>query len=412
MLDDRDSARAMKAYRTGTHRMVSPEETLRRVAPLLAPAGITRIANLTGLDRTGIPVVSVMRPNSRSLSVAQGKGITLAAAKASGVMEAIESFHAENIDHPLRLASHRDMLARGYRVADIGGLAHIRDGRFHPDLPLLWIEGRDLISGEATWLPYETVHASYILPLPAGSGCFVASTNGLASGNSLPEAMSHAMAEIIERDATTLWNHASDEARSLSRIDLGTIDSDTCVALLDRIREAELDIGIWDITGDTGVPAFYCLIVDRRIELAHSGAGAGAHPSREIALLRAITEAVQVRVNYIAGARDDLGPEEYTEDGIRAKLAFATGLMALGDGAGKEWRRIATRDFDSFGEDIGWMSDRLRSVGISEIVAVDLSKPAFGLPVVRIVIPGLEGPDDHDDYCMGSRLLARRRERP
>ncbi|QIG47691.1 YcaO-like family protein [Nordella sp. HKS 07] len=408
MLDDRDSARGLKAYKTGTHRMVFPEETLRRVAPLLAPAGITRIANLTGLDRTGIPVVSVMRPNARSLSVSQGKGITLAAAKASGVMEALESFHAETIDHPLRLASHRDMLARGYRVADIGGLAFIRDGRFHPNLPLLWIEGRDLVSGEATWLPYETVHASYILPLPAGSGCFVASTNGLASGNGMDEATSHAMAEVIERDANTLWNHASDEARSLSRIDLASIDSEACRALVDRLVQAELDIGIWDITSDTGVPAFYCLIVDRRIELAHSGAGAGAHPSREVALLRALTEAVQVRVNYIAGARDDLNPEEYSEEGIGAKLDFARRLMALRNGAGKDWRRIATHEFDSFGEDIGWMTERLRAVGVEQIIAVDLTKPAFGLPVVRVVIPGLEGPDDHDDYCMGPRLLARR----
>lgn len=412
MLDDSESAGRVKAYRTGTHRMVSPDETLRRVEPLLASAGITRIANLTGLDRVGIPVVSVMRPNARSLSVSQGKGISLAAAKVSGVMEAIESYHAEHIDHPLRLASHRDMTTRGYRVADVGKLPRLRDGRFHPDLPLLWIEGRDVVSGEAAWLPYETVHASYIVPLPAGSGCFVASTNGLASGNSTPEAISHAMAEIIERDANTLWNHASDEARARSRIDLMTIDSEECRTLLDRMAAAELDVGIWDITSDTGVPAFYCLIVDRRIALAHSGAGAGAHPSREIALLRALTESAQVRVNYIAGARDDLGPEEYAEEGIRAKLSFANRLMSLGSGTGKDYRHVDTREFDSFGEDIAWMANRLRSVGVEEIVTVDLTKPAFDMPVVRVVIPGLEGPDDHEDYSMGHRALAQGRHRP
>lgn len=412
MLDDRTRAGSAKTYRTGTHRMVSPDETLQRLQPLLAPTGITRVANLTGLDRVGIPVVSVMRPNARSLSVSQGKGTSLAAAKVSGIMEAIESFHAEHIDHPLRLASHRDMIARGHRVADAGKLALIRDGRFHPNFPLLWIEGHDLVSDQAAWLPYEAVHASYILPLPAGSGCFVASTNGLASGNSSLEAISHAMAEIIERDANTLWNHASDGARSRTRIDLGSIDSELCLALIDKMQDVELEIGVWDITSDTGVPAFYCLIVDRRIELAHSGAGAGAHPSREIALLRALTEATQVRVNYIAGARDDLGREEYTEEGIRAKVSFAKRLMALGDGAGKDYRGIATREFDSFAEDIGWMTERLCSVGVEEIITVDLTKPAFDLPVVRVVIPGLEGPDDHEDYCMGPRILAGRHHRP
>ena len=75
MLDDLATASGMKAFKTGTHRAVSPDETLQRIKPLLARMGITRIANLTGLDRVGIPVVSVMRPNSRSLSVSQGKGM-------------------------------------------------------------------------------------------------------------------------------------------------------------------------------------------------------------------------------------------------------------------------------------------------------------------------------------------------
>ena len=410
MLDDLATASGMKAFKTGTHRAVSPDETLQRIKPLLARMGITRIANLTGLDRVGIPVVSVMRPNSRSLSVSQGKGIDLAAAKVSGAMEAIESFHAENIEHPLRLASHRDMIAWGYRLVDVERLARIKDGRFHADLPLLWIEGRDIVTGEAKWLPYETVHASYTLPLPAGSGCFVASTNGLASGNSTLEAISHAIAEIIERDANTLWNRASDAARARTLIDLGSINSDLCRTVIGRLQQAELAVAAWDITSNTGVPAFYALIVDRRSELAHSGAGAGAHPAREVALLRALTEAVQVRVNYIAGARDDLDPAEYTAEGIGAKLVFANGLMSLRDGAGKDYRQITTREFDSFRQDIDWMIERLKSVGIEEVIVIDLTKPAFNMPVVRVVIPGLEGPDDHDDYAMGRRATAQMRD--
>jgi len=247
------------------------------------------------------------------------------------------------------------------------------------------------------------------LPLPAGSGCFVASTNGLASGNNTLEAISHAIAEIIERDANTLWNHSSDEMRSTTRIDLNSIDSELCVSVIDRLHQADLAVAAWDITSDTGVPAFYSLIVDRRTELAHSGAGAGAHPAREVALLRALTEAVQVRVNYIAGARDDLDPEEYTQEGIGAKLAFANALMSLGDGAGKDYRLVATQQFDSFRQDIDWMIERLKSVDIEEVIVVDLTKKAFDIPVVRVVIPGLEGPDDHDDYSMGRRATAQAR---
>jgi len=98
--------------------------------------GITRIANVTGLDHIGIPVVQVVRPNSRSLAVCQGKGLTLAAAKASAVMESIEGYHAERIGLPLKLASHEEMRA-GHVLADVTELNRPRPSAFHPHLPLL-----------------------------------------------------------------------------------------------------------------------------------------------------------------------------------------------------------------------------------------------------------------------------------
>ena len=86
------SERTLKGYTVDTHRTVSTQETMTRVSPFLQQMGITRIANVTGLDTIGIPVVMVTRPNSRSVAVSQGKGLSLTAAKASGVMEAIESW--------------------------------------------------------------------------------------------------------------------------------------------------------------------------------------------------------------------------------------------------------------------------------------------------------------------------------
>lgn len=79
-----------KRYSDGTHRLTDPATTLARVMPLAAQMGVTRVAVLTGLDVIGIPVVAAYRPNSRSIAVHQGKGTTLAAAKASAVMEAVE----------------------------------------------------------------------------------------------------------------------------------------------------------------------------------------------------------------------------------------------------------------------------------------------------------------------------------
>ena len=69
--------------------------------------GITRLADVTGLDYIGIPVIMACRPNSRALSVAQGKGLDLDAARTSGFMEAAETFHGEHIDLPVPVAARR-----------------------------------------------------------------------------------------------------------------------------------------------------------------------------------------------------------------------------------------------------------------------------------------------------------------
>ncbi len=145
-----------KAYRRGTHRMVAPSQTLARVRPFMAEMGITRIANVTGLDRIGIPVVMVFRPNSRSIAVSQGKGLDLDAAKASGVMEAVETYHAERIALPLKLGSANDLRA-SHDLIELDRLPPMPGSRFHRSFQLLWIEGRDLIGGSSLWLPYELV---------------------------------------------------------------------------------------------------------------------------------------------------------------------------------------------------------------------------------------------------------------
>ena len=131
--------------------------------------GITRIANITGLDRLGIPVVMVCRPNSRSIAVSQGKGLTLDAAKASGLMESVETFHAESITRPLVLATARE-LDRSHPLANIELLPRAMASRFNMDEPILWIEGRDIVGASPRWLPYEFVHTDYTFPPGPASG--------------------------------------------------------------------------------------------------------------------------------------------------------------------------------------------------------------------------------------------------
>lgn len=396
--------RAYKSYRQGTHRTVSPTETLAQAGRFMADLGITRIANVTGLDRIGIPVVMVCRPNSRSVAVSQGKGLDLDSAKASGLMEAVETYHAEHITLPLAYGGYRELGATRPMV-DVSGLPVVKASRFHDHFPMLWIEGENLIQRSPVWLPYEMVHANYTLPFPPGSGCFTASTNGLASGNHRLEAISHGICEVVERDAISLWNQKDKERRRATGLDLESVDDPACCEILARYASAGIDVKVWDMTTDAAIASFYCLIVDREDPSSHAADGAGSHLAREVALVRALTEAAQVRTTFIAGSREDLPLDDYARSARSKKLQDFRTLMDW-HAPTRSYHQVPTVEAESFADDVAEALGRLRSVGIKEVAVVDLTKPAYGLPVVRVVIPGLEGPDGHAGYVRGPRATA------
>ena len=391
----------IKAARRGSHRTVDPEVTVVRLEPLTQAMGITRCANVTHLDRIGIPVTMVVRPNSRSVAVSQGKGLTLSGAKASGLMEAVETHTAERIDRPLRLGSLDD-LQESLALSDLEALPKVAGSRFEPSRRLLWIEGQDLLGDRPLWLPYEMVHANYTLPLPPGSGCFPASTNGLASGNHILEAVCHGLCEVVERDAGTLWHLLEPQARGKTRLDLDTIDDADCKAVLERLADTGFEAAVWEATSDVGLAVFHCLILDRRAAVGHSGFGAGCHPDRRIALLRALLEAVQVRTTYIAGSRDDLQGEEFTEESVVAKVEQAEAMMAEG-AASRSFSEAPHAEHETFAQDVGHILDRLNNVSIEQVLLVDLSPPEAPYAVVRVVVPGLEAPSDDESYVPGRR---------
>jgi YcaO-like protein with predicted kinase domain len=397
---------APKAHRAGTHRVISPEQTLELVRPFFQAAGITRVADITGLDRIGLPVVTVCRPNSRSVAVALGKGADLAAARASGVMEAIEDAMAERAGLPMILGSVND-LRSSHPLINVDELPKRTDSRYHPDLPQLWVEGRDLMTQTPRWVPYEVVHTAYTLPRPTGTGCFVASSNGLASGNHLLEAISHGICELAERDAATLHSVRDQGRRAQCQVDQGTIDDQRCAEALDRISRAGLATIIVDITSDLGIPAFACLVGEQRGDGAWTGYladGMGCHPDPAVALLRALTEAAQDRLAFISGVRDH--PEGWDQALRYRPLSSGDPAPFMRAGAARPFIAAGGLCSDSLDADVAWELAALRAAGIGEVVAVDLTREDLGIPVARVVIPGLEGPATTTRSCrLGRRAM-------
>lgn len=388
-----------KRFRFGTHRVTDPEATLARVLPFAPRMGITRLAALTGLDVLGIPVAAATRPNSRSIAVHQGKGITLAAAKASAVMEAVETFHAETITLPLRLASYGELPG----AVDPATLPRAA-GRLLGSERILWVKARELMSGGSALVPWELVAADYTYPAAPGSGWFQATTNGLASGNHWLEAVLHALYEVVERDAIALWRAGGSAARATRALDLDTIDSAINRDLLARYYRAGIAVRVWDVTSDILLPVFIALAVAQDgAEEVEPELGSGCHADREVALARALTEVAQARLTRISGARDDFAPEGYGVAARAGRLAQA-----------RHWLRVPGRR--AFGSapsylgptlrhDLDAALARLHAAGVQQIVHVDLTQPTFEVPVARLIVPGLEGPWTPSDgeYTPGKR---------
>lgn len=403
-----ETLRSTKGYRAGTHRLVAPEQTLERIKPLTRAMGITRVATITGLDVIGIPVVAVMRPNSRSIAVSQGKGLDLTAAKVSGLMESIENYHAERIRLPLTLATWREMREREPTLA-IERLPRVAGSSLHDGTRMLWLQGHEIFEGQPTMLPFEVVHADYTLPLPTCSGALVMSDSGVASGNDPLEATSHAICELVERDALTLFRFSPSQEQAGRRVLLSSIDDEACRSVLELYARADVQAAVWDVTSDIGIPTFFCTILDREpnhFRALGPSSGSGSHPCREVALLRALTEAAQGRLTVIAGSRDDIGLATYRRGQDRAVLAEVQSLLAAG-GEQRHFDEIPTHSAETLHEDVSWELSRLRSVGIEQVAVVDLSLPEFQIPVVRVVIPGLEGMHDAPGFTAGARLRAR-----
>lgn len=370
--------------------------------PLAARLGVTRLADVTGLDRVGIPVVMAIRPASRMLVVSQGKGLTVVQAATSAVMEACESWCAERPGVPL-LHGREAEVARLERIVETGRLPVRRAGRYRPDRPMLWARGVDLLAGgEPKLVPWPLVHTDYVVdPPPPGAGCFCASSNGLGAGPDRDSAIVQALFEVIERDASTLFELRPPAAREALRIAPSSVDDPDCTMILGRLTAAGLRVGIWNTTADTGLPSFHVELAESRAgsAAAHpiTAAGAGCAAARGEALRRALLEAVQSRLTVISGSRDDMLEPDY----LPAEPWWAD------DRRGIPFAAVPDHDASTPAHTIRLALERLARIRVDEVVVVDLSSVhALGIDVVRVVVPGLETMLDHPHYEAGPRARA------
>ncbi|APG85190.1 hypothetical protein SAMCCGM7_Ch2449 [Sinorhizobium americanum CCGM7] len=382
-------------------RSCTPDETFHRVRPFLAAFGVTRVARHTGLDKVGIPVWCVYTPNSRSIVVAQGKGLTDADARASAVMEGLERAVAGEPDVDAIAETPNNLRASGRAFDCLRALIAAGRDDIRPNEAIEWVGGTDLISGHDLLVPLEAVRLDRTRP-----SRFWMSSDGLASGNNMPEAILHGLLERVERDAHVLWRVSGEEARHRACVAPEDLDDPALDVLVDRIRAAELELRLFDITSDTGIPCFLALLGPRgtatagNLRFVEVTSGCGAHPSAVQAAVRAVTEAAQSRLTYIGGARDDVYAETFSrplpESTRRAFLATPRPITTPVARTGAPVETLLRHTISS-----------VREVGVRSVIVVRLSRDDLPFAVVKVLVTDLETPDGERARRFGSRALSK-----
>jgi len=389
--------KSSKVALPGAGRARSAEETYSRIAPLMPALGVTRVADITGVDRLGIPVVGVVRPLSAIQVYSWGKGATLLQAKISGMMEALERHCGENCDLSWIWESWEDL--RGPKVP-VDLLALKRENFFSPHRRERWVKGWDLLGQEEVYAPFRLVKLSFVRDFSEDTESFQGTSNGLSAGNTFLEALCSGLYECIERDAVTCWELLN-QARGIPfpgrRVLREDVGDPLLQGMLVRCDQEEVEVLLLDCTVDTRVPTYACYLRDQRYPEYGIYHGRGTHLNPSIALLRAFTEAAQSRAVYFLGSHDGASLETHRGLAFTASVPLAERGALLEIAPPPEGAETAT-----FEEDVALLLERIRSVGLPRVLVWDLTDPALGISVLRILVPGLEGWRMHH-YAPGKR---------
>jgi ribosomal protein S12 methylthiotransferase accessory factor len=379
-------------YLEGTQRVLSPEATLERTTKLLSKIGVTRIANITDLDRVGIPVFSAIRPSAAAgaISIYSGKGVTDTNARISAIMESFERCLAEQPEVSINLSG---VQLDPERVVDTYGSISESYPALFPDALLLpqhiseftkldWVMGHDIMNDIEVFVPDNAVFHPY--EPRNGVKLFRSNTNGLASGNTIEEAVLHGLLEVIERDALSIAEYTRNPGTEIVLSESDGIN----FKLKARMEETGIKVKLWLLESDVDVPTVVAALDDIVLkDPALLVMGAGSHLSPEIAVTRALTEAAQSRVVQIHGAREDTDREQVVRtfgyDHMK-KLNW----YWYEDIKTVSMNELSDSSSDTPAANISTVLERLDGIADGAII-VNLSR-GVEVPVIRAIIPMFE----------------------
>ena len=392
----------------GTYRVKDPVDTYDSNEEKLRTAGITRITEITHLDRVKIPVFSSIRPTAQSggVSVYAGKGATVEQARASAMMEGFERYSAEKQDidqEKISISTYNEIKNESVLNPNDLLLPKSFENQNIKMQKLEWIEAEEIISESPILVPANAVFHPYIPNReikPSAMAMFKGNTNGLASGNVIEEAVLHGIFEVVERDA---WSIFELTKRNKKQIDLDTIENETVSELVEKFTEQGIKIKLMDITADLKIPTIVASADDTVLkDAALLTLGVGTHLNPEIAAIRALSEVAQSRATQIHGTREDTVRADFMR-----KAGYENMKRTNKDYFVEEDEKINLSDIEnkitgSIKKDIEVSIEEVQKAGLDKVIYYDLTREEIGANVARVIIPKAEL------YCLDEERLGNR----
>ena len=348
------------------------------------------MADITGLDRLGIPVIQAVRPLALSNTVSQGKGYNHESAALSAILESAETFLAEQVSNFNVFSATADDLGIPDHFFKNHLLPHISSEWRQNQLP--WVNASDLITEEPGWLPLELVHTAFVHPPLASDGVFSGSTTGLAVALDESDAILHGIFECIERDAIARAHRIHGFLQRF-RIDVATIDDTGTTKLIDDIRRRGLAVALWVIEGAGDVPVIWCQLMEdgtQPLIMPYPADGFAASLDPCSAVQQAVREAAQSRLAAISGARDDITRANYPRYPDWQWIESHRHLLENGPRS-VDFRQLCESILPTPTDWLETVLHRLSGSRVSSVISANIDTgPLNNLYAVRVALPQLE----------------------
>lgn len=252
------------------------------------------------------------------------------------------------------------------------------------------MEGKKISTNETYIIPANVVFFLYD-PIEVDKQFIPQSTTGLSAGMTIEDAILQGLCETIERDSYIVYYRNQLKTQTVK---LDSIKNSNLLNLINELSLKNIKIHIKYLKNETQVYVMHCVTEDVSGEFPIYTHGVGASTNPEVAIIRAITEAIQMRVSQIEvnknyeQFKDDSSFEAYMTWGNGDKLKVGNLLHEDGD----EIVLLSSLKFSNYSslkEEILDIVNTLDKSGY-DVYVCNLSRNDTPAYVVRVIIPGYQ----------------------